>query len=67
MLTLLVVNSVRLIETSLTEQAELRLKEVSVLLSASIGPLLAAQDYGPILDVFSSSREQGVVYFCPVG
>lgn len=64
MLTLLVVNSVRLIETSLTEQAELRLKEVSVLLNASIGPLLAAQDYGPILDVFSSSsREQGIVYF----
>ena len=64
MLTLLVVNSVRLIETSLTEQAELRLKEVSVLLNASIGPLLAAQDYGPILEVFSSSsREQGIVYF----
>jgi hypothetical protein len=42
----------------------LRLKEVSVLLNASIGPLLAAQDYGPILEVFSSSsREQGIVYF----
>jgi PAS domain S-box-containing protein len=64
MLTLLVVNSVRLIESSLTEQAQLRLKEVSVLLNASIGPLLAAQDYGPILDIFSSSsRDQGIVYF----
>jgi PAS domain S-box-containing protein len=64
MLTLLVVNSVRLIETSLTEQAELRQKEVSVLLNASLAPLLAAQDYGPILDIFaSSSREQGIVYF----
>lgn len=64
MLTLLVVNSVRLIENSLTEQAELRLKEVSVLLNASLGPLLAAQDYGPILDIFSSSsRDQGIVYF----
>ncbi|MDQ5877865.1 MAG: sensor histidine kinase [Pseudomonadota bacterium] len=63
MLALLVVNSVRLIETSLVEQAELRLKEVSVLLNAAVGPSLAAQDYGPILDVFSTSqREQGIAY-----
>ena len=61
MLALLVFNSVRLIETSLVEQAELRLKEVSVLLNAAVGPSLAAQDYGPILDVFSASqREQGI-------
>lgn len=57
-------NSVRLIETSLVEQAELRLKEVSVLLNAAIGPSLAAQDYGPILDVFAASqREHGLAYF----
>lgn len=64
MLTLLVLNSVRLIETSLADQAELRLKEVSVLLNAAIGPSLAAQDYGPILDVFATSqREHGITYF----
>ena len=64
MLSLLVFNSVRLIETSLVEQAELRLKEVSVLLNAAIGPSLAAQDYGPILDVFATSqREHGLAYF----
>lgn len=64
MLSLLVVNSVRLIESSLSEQANLRLKEVSTLLNASIGPHLAAQDYAPILDVFSTSRnEQGIQYF----
>ena len=64
MLSLLVFNSVRLIETSLAEQVDLRLKEVSVLLNAAVGPNLAAQDYGPILDVFSASRrEHGIVYF----
>jgi PAS domain S-box-containing protein len=64
MLTVLVFNSVRLIETSLAEQVDLRLKEVSVLLNAALGPNLAAQDYGPILDVFAASRrEQGIVYF----
>ena len=63
MLTLLVLNSVRLIESSLAEQAELRLKEVSQLLNAAVGPSLAAQDYGPILDIFATTRrEHGIVY-----
>ena len=38
MLTLLVVNNVRLIEQSLHEQVDLRLRELSVLLNASIAP-----------------------------
>lgn len=63
MLTLLVLNSVRLIESSLAEQAELRLKEVSLLLNSAVGPALAAQDYGPILDIFATTRrEHGIVY-----
>ena len=63
MLSLLVFNSVRLIERSLTEQAEIRLKEVSLLLNAAVGPSLAAQDYGPLFDIFAATRrEQGVAY-----
>lgn len=56
MLSLLVFNSVRLIERSLTEQAEIRLKEVSLLLNAAVGPSLAAQDYGPLFDIFAATR-----------
>lgn len=63
MLSLLVYNSMRLIEHSLTEQVELRLREVSVLLSAAVGPSMAAQDYGPVHDVFAATRrEQGISY-----
>ncbi len=64
MLTLLVVNNVRLIERSLHEQVDLRLRELSVLLNASIAPSMAQLDYGPILGVFAQSRrKEGVVYF----
>ena len=58
MLTLLVVNNVRLIERSLQEQVDLRLRELSVLLNASIAPSMAQLDYGPILGVFAQSRHQ---------
>lgn len=64
MLTLLVVNNVRLIERSLQEQVDLRLRELSVLLNASIAPSMAQLDYGPILGVFAQSRRSdGIVYF----
>jgi diguanylate cyclase (GGDEF)-like protein/PAS domain S-box-containing protein len=60
----LVVNNVRLIETSLQEQVELRLRELSVLLNASIAPSMAQLDYGPIQGVFAESRrKEGIVYF----
>lgn len=63
MLSLLVFNSMRLIERSLTEQFELRLKEVSVLLNAAVGPSMAAQDYAPVHDIFAATRrEQGISY-----
>jgi diguanylate cyclase (GGDEF)-like protein/PAS domain S-box-containing protein len=64
MLTLLVVNSVQLIEDTLHEQVDLRLSELSVLLNASIAPSMAQLDYGPIQGVFAQSRRsEGIVYF----
>jgi diguanylate cyclase (GGDEF)-like protein/PAS domain S-box-containing protein len=64
MLTVLVLNNVRLIETSLQDQVELRLREISVLLNASIAPSMAQLDYAPINGVFSESmRKEGIVYF----
>ena len=64
MLTLLVVNNVRLMERSLHEQVDLRLRELSVLLNAAIAPSMAQLDYGPILGVFAQSRRrEGIVYF----
>jgi PAS domain S-box-containing protein len=64
MLSLLVINTVRLIETSLREQFVIRLGEISVLLNASISPLMAQLDYGPIYGVFEESQHKnGIVYF----
>jgi len=64
MLSLLVVNTVRLIETSLQEQVELRLGDLSILLNAAIAPSMAELDYAPIQGVFAESRrEQSIVYF----
>lgn len=64
MLGLLIVSNVRLIETSLQEQAEIRLRELSVLLNASIAPSMAQLDYGPIQGVFGESRDKGgIAYF----
>ena len=64
MLSVLIVSNVRLIETSLQEQVELRIRELSVLLNASIAPSMAQLDYGPIQGVFSESRSKGeLVYF----
>ena len=64
MLTILVFNNVRLIESSLQDQFELRLREVSVLLNASVAPVMAQLDYAPINGVFAESRrKEGIVYF----
>ena len=60
----LVWNGLRLMETHLARQAELRLQEVTELLNASLGPLMAAQDYGSIAEVFRASRHHdGIQYF----
>ncbi len=64
MLSLLIASNVRLIENSLAEQFELRLRELSVLLNASIAPSMAQLDYAPIQGVFAQSRgQEGIVYF----
>lgn len=64
MLSVLVINNVRLIEASLHEQFSLRLGEISVLLNASISPSMAQLDYGPIHGVFAESRrKEGIAYF----
>ena len=64
MLSVLVINNLRLIEASLHEQFDVRLREISVLLNASISPSMAQLDYGPIQGVFGESRrKEGIVYF----
>lgn len=64
MLTALVFNNLQLMNTSLEQQAQLRLRELSVLLNASIAPSMAELNYGPIHGVFSESRRNdGIVYF----
>jgi diguanylate cyclase (GGDEF)-like protein/PAS domain S-box-containing protein len=64
MLTILVFNNVRLIESSLQDQFDLRLREITVLLNASVGPAMAQLDYAPINGIFAESRrKEGIVYF----
>ncbi|MBC3862984.1 PAS domain-containing sensor histidine kinase [Undibacterium jejuense] len=64
MLSFLVANSLRLNHDHMLQLVDLRLKEVSVLLNASIAPALAQEDYAAINDVFRSSRRKdGIVYF----
>ena len=64
MLAALVWNGNRLFQETLAEQAELRIQEVTVLLNASLAPLMAGQDFGAIADVFRESRRRdGIQYF----
>lgn len=63
MASLLALNSARLIESSLIEQAELRHKELTALLNASLGGPLVEGDYGTILDLLDQARNRdGIVY-----
>ena len=63
MAALLALNSARLIENSLIEQADLRHKELTALLNASLGGPLVEGDYGTILDLLDHSRNpDGIVY-----
>ena len=64
MLSFLVSNSLRLNQEHMLQLVDLRLKEVSVLLNASVAPAMAQQDYAAINDVFRGSRRKdGIVYF----
>ena len=58
LLTLLLVNSQRLIGNSLLEQARLRVTELNPLLNAALGGPLAERDYATLTDILQESRRQ---------
>ena len=63
MAALLALNSARLIDNSLIQQADLRHKELTELLNSSLGGPLVEGDYGTILDLLDHSRNpDGIVY-----
>lgn len=63
MLTLLVTNSVRLIETHLVEQANMRLAEVKSLLNSSLAAPLAERDYATLRAILEENRRKdGIEY-----
>jgi diguanylate cyclase (GGDEF)-like protein/PAS domain S-box-containing protein len=63
MLTILVGNSVRVMEHALLDQAELRLQELKPLLNATLAPALAERDFAKMEEVLRHARrENGIVY-----
>lgn len=63
MVALLAINSAHLIESSLIQQTQLRQKELTALLNASLGGPLVEGDYGTILELLEQSRNRdGIVY-----
>jgi PAS domain S-box-containing protein len=63
LLTLLVANSVRLMNQSLIEQTEIRLEELAPLLNASLAPPLAQRDYAALQDILDGIvQAKGLVY-----
>ena len=63
LLTLLVVNSMRLVEKNLVEQARLRVQELNLLLNASISGPLAERDFGTMQDIMNNIQQRhGVTY-----
>jgi len=63
LLTVLVVNSIRLVEKNLVEQAQLRVQELNLLLNASISGPLAERDFGTLQDILDDIQHQeGVTY-----
>ena len=63
MLTILVGNSVRVMENHLLSQAQIRMEEIRPLLNASLASALAEHDYGSMDSVLKQVRqEQGISY-----
>lgn len=63
MLTLLVVNSVRLSQDSLLTQAQARYTELNILFNAALAAPLAQRDYATLNEILAeSARMEGVVY-----
>ncbi len=63
MLTLLVANSVRLMQTSLTEQTEAHLNQVAPLLNASLATPLVQRDYATIREILRESRHNDAIVY----
>lgn len=63
MLTLLVVNSVRLSQDSLIEQAQIRYTELNTLFNAALAAPLAQRDYATLHEILAESvHQEGIVY-----
>ena len=63
MLTLLVVNSVRLSQDSLLNQAQVRYTELNTLFNAALAAPLAQRDYATLHEILAESEHQeGIVY-----
>lgn len=63
MLGLLVVNSLRLINDSLLNLAQVRVTELSTLFNAALAAPMAQRDYGTLRDILQDMRsEQGIAY-----
>lgn len=63
MLTLLVANSVRLIQTSLNEQGLTRAEEIRPLLNAALSGPLAQRDYGTLQEILNEIQSaNGIAY-----
>src|SRR5712692_4331416 len=63
MLTLLVGNSVRLIEDNMVDQAKLRMQELTPLLNSSLVGPLAQRDYATLQEILQESRRKdGIRY-----
>ncbi len=63
MLSLLVVNSLRITRDSLVEQMRLRVDEIETLFNASLATPLAQRDYAALHEILQESRrEQGLTY-----
>ncbi len=63
MLTVLVVNSLRLMESSLEQQARANLEQIAPLLNASLVAPLIQRDYATLADILRESmRKDGVTY-----
>ena len=63
MLSLLVVNSLRLTNASLLDQAQVRVAELKTLFNAALASPLAQRDYGTLKDILAEIRsEEGITY-----
>lgn len=63
MLAILVGNGSRLIQNSLMEQAQLRLREYELLLNTALAPALVERDYSTLQEILGESRKNnGITY-----